>query len=463
MDEQSLDTDTSISSAESGKSEGMTSDDEFESSVHPERISDTSPMNIKQSLYEIFKWNNYSVFLLTSWVLSSFMILSYFDVLYLRSLQWDFITIGAVTSLAGALSTVCRLIGGYIGDVVNRKQLAVISLLIVGLFYIIIGSFVSFELIVLGFLLYSTLNLVKGGSTAFIMSNIPREHSGLGLALFTAGRTFGVLVLLGLGFLVPIVGFSPAMRTLYFIGGILVIGCAAVREAFLTGGDTETRSNNQSLLKDFLTENLKSAKTLLRTIPLIIVIVSIDAVSDSFFRFGALVYTNESLGVSYEGVVFIIMFTLLVQAPLLLITGRISDRFGVKRASIALYSLMPLCAVLILIAPYFPFWTPYSWFLAAEGFITGLGGVFTTPFLAIFIKTINDTLWWLVLLVIIRKKLPTSDSSKFLGLFWFIIYLTKSSGPFLAGIIYSLIGPNMLFSVVLVLNLIIIGILTKMK
>ncbi len=463
MDEQSLDTEKPILDAESGRSEGVTIDDDFPSSIQPEKGSRPSSMSMKQSIHELFKWNNYAVFLFTSWVLSSFMILGYFDVLYLRTLQWDFITIGAVASVVTVSSTVCRLIGGYVGDVVNRKILAVVSLLIAGLFYIVLGTFVSFEMVVLGFLFYSTLNLVKGGSSAFIISNIPKEHSGLGLSLFTAGRTFGILVLLGLGFLVPVVGFGPAMRTLYLVGGFLVIGCSVIRAAFLTGGDTKSRSNDRSLLRDFLAENLKSAKTLLRTIPLIMVVVCIDALSDSFFRFGALVYTNETLGVSYEGVIFIIMFTLLVQAPLLLITGRLSDRFGVRRASIALYSLMPVCAGLILIASYFPLWAPSSWFFAAEQFITGLGGVFTTPFLAIFIKTINDTLWWLVLLVIIRKNLPSSDASKFLGLFWVITYLVKSVGPFLASVIYAYIGPDMLFSSVLLLNLIIIGILTRIK
>ncbi len=429
----------------------------------PNATTEEVSTTINDALHEIFRWKNYSVFLLTSWIVSSFMALSYFDILYLRTLHWDVLLIGVVATATSLVATLCRLVGGYFGDVTNRKTLAIVSFFIMGTYYLILGMVVSFELVLIAYLLYSTLNLTKGGSTAFIMDNIPKDHSGLALSLFTMGRTFGIIILLALGMLIPVFGFSQAMRTLYLTAGLLIMAAGTVRATFLTGGETPSRPKDQSLLKNFIMENLGSARILFKTIPIIMLVVTIDAISDAFFRFGALLYTNEDLGVSYEGIIFIILVTLLIQAPLLIITGRFSDKFGVRRASIVLYSLMPLCAILILIAPIFPLWAPQGWYLAAESYLTGLGGVFTTPFLAIFIKTINDTLWWLVLLIIVRRNLPRENTAKFLGIFWVITYSTKSFGPMIAGAIYSFIGPFALFLLVLLLNIVIIGILAKLK
>ena len=152
-----------------------------------------------------------------------------------------------------------------------------------------------------------------------------------------------------------------------------------------------------------------------------------------------------------------LIITLLVSVPLLLKVGRVSDKWGVKKAALVVYAIMPICAALLIIAPAFPSWAPQSFVDAADSIFEGLGVVFTTPFLGIFVKSINDTLWYLVLLTLIQKKLPRENTSKILAAFWFVVYTCISLGPLLAGIIYQYSEPSILFTIVLALNLLILG------
>jgi hypothetical protein len=93
--------------------------------------------------------------------------------------------------------------------------------------------------------------------------------------------------------------------------------------------------------------------------------------------------------------------------------------------------------------------------------IPGLGVIFKTSFLAIILKYVNDTLWYTIMLVLIRKRMSGQDTSKILALFWFLIYLASSFGPLVGGIIAQTTNMLYLFVAVLILNILILGFIAR--
>ena len=416
-----------------------------------------SRSSVRSSLRSVFSWHNYAVYLVTSWIFSAFTAIWSLLNLYLRTLDWDFLQIGSVMMIVSVTSAIARIVGGYVGDTIDRKKLSVIAMFMVAASHLTIGLFTDFTMVLFGLMIYAMMDLAKGGSSAYIMDNIPQKDSGLALSLFTAGGSFGVVTLIAFGALVPLVGFGSAMRSTFVVAGLLFFVCTAARARFLTSSRPKVRVTGIPLWKDFLHENRHAVNLLLTIMPGVLVIVILDSLSDAVFGFAALLYANEFLGVSISDITIIVLVPLVVSVPLLLKIGRFSDQRGVKRAAIAVYSVMPVCAVLLMISPAFPYWAPAPFVETAESLMKGLGVVFTTPFLAIVMKNINDTLWMLVLLTLIQKRLPRQDTSKILAVFWFIVYLFTSIGPFIGGILFTYSSPSHLFAVVAIFNVIILA------
>ncbi len=414
-----------------------------------------------QSLRDILSWRNYTVYLLTAWVFNAMAALWSFFNLYLRTLQWDFIAIGTTLSVVAMVSVFARLIGGYVGDVVDRKKLAVAAMLMTAVYFLIIGLFTDFSFMFIGLIILGMNDVVKGGASAYIMDNIPSKHSGLSLSLFMVGRSLGTVTILVFLIIEPILGFAETFRRLYLLTGIFLLICAAARAYYLDPSPQKGRVEGTPLWKDFVTENRQAIGILVRMMPGVLVIVIIDALSDSLFHFGALIYTNEILGVSYRGIAIMMFVYLAILTPLLLKTGRMSDMKGARRAALIAYIFMPICAGLLLVAPIFPQWAP-DWMVGeAEASMVGLGVIFTTPFLAIVIKMVNDVLWYTILLALIRKRIPRKDTAKILAMFWAVVYLCQSIGPLIGGIIFTYFEQSYLFVVVLGLNLLILGAIAK--
>jgi MFS family permease len=275
------------------------------------------------------------------------------------------------------------------------------------------------------------------------------------------GRSLGIVTLLVFLIIEPIFGFADAFRRLYLLTGVFLIICAAARAYYLDPSPQKGRGEGTPLWKDFLTENRQAMRILLRMIPGVLVVVAIDALSDSLFQFGALIYTNEILGVSYKGITIMMLAYLIIIVPLLLKTGRFSDTGGIRRTALAVYAIMPICAGLLLIAPVFPRWAPEWMSAAADARMEGLGVVFTTPFLAIVIKMVNDALWSALLLTLIQKRIPRKDTAKILAMFWATVYLCVSFGPLIGGFVFTYFEQYYLFVAVLVLNLLILGAIAR--
>ena len=132
-----------------------------------------------------------------------------------------------------------------------------------------------------------------------------------------------------------------------------------------------------------------------------------------------------------------------------------------KKTTLLVYSIMPICVGLLIIAQDVQYWVPESIYYAADSIIGGLGLVFTTPFLAIVIKAINDSLWALVLMTLIQKSMPRTDTAKILGIFWTVVYIVTSPGYFFGGLIFEFLGPSNMFVVIMIANLLILGGIAK--
>ena len=381
--------------------------------------------------------------------------------LYLRTLQWDFMTIGTTLSVVAMASVFARLIGGYVGDVVDRKKLAVVAMLMTAVYSLIIGLFTDFNFIFIGLFILGMNDVAKGGSSAYIMDNIPSKHSGLALSLFMVGRSLGTVTILVFLIIEPVLGFAETFRRMYLLTGFFLLICAAARAYYLDPSPQKGRVEGTPLWREFVTENRKAIQLLVRMVPGVIVIVIIDALSDSLFQFGALIYTNEILGVSHRGITIMMLAYFVILTPLILKTGRMSDTKGARSAALVVYIFMPICAGLLLVAPIFPHWAP-DWLINdAEARLEGFGVIFTTAFLAIVIKMVNDALWYTILLALIRKRIPRKDTAKILAMFWAVVYLCMSIGPLIGGIIFTYFEQSILFAIVFCLNLLILGALAK--
>ncbi len=417
-------------------------------------------LGLRSSLNAIFSWRNYKVYLVTGWIFNAIVYLDSFFNLYLWSIIPNLVFIGAITTIASIVGATARFFGGYIGDRVNRKSLAVVSMFIIAIYYLMIGVFVDPLLIFIALLVNVSAEVTKGGSSAYIMDNIPREHSGLALSLFTAGRIFSIITLSVFGILYPIMDFA-AFRLLSLISGVLLLLSTLLRAKYLESSQRNRREAGTRLWKIFIEDNKRALRILLTVIPGMIIVCILDAISDSFFKLGAFIYMYEELYIDVPSIVVMLIATVAIQVPLLLKVGRLTDRKGVKSTALLIYAIMPISAALLILAYWVPNWAPLSFSTTANSIIPGLGVVFKTSFLAVVLKYVNDTLWYTVVLVLIRKRLPGYDTAKFLSLFWFIVWLTSSLGPLIGGIISEATNILFLFVGVLILNILILGAIAK--
>lgn len=427
-----------------------------ETKTKDEGVITVPEQDLQTSLRTIFSNKNYTVFLTTAWVLSTFNYLGSYLNLYLRALGWDVLTIGIVLSISAAFSSVFRLIGGYMGDAVDRKKIAYAAFFVTALYYIGIGIFYEFWVVIALILFISLQDLFRSGSSAYIMDNVPKEQSGFALSLFTAGRGLSIISLIVFGFAEPLMGFSESFRFMYFVAGLFLLVSTGVRVYFLDSSSQLQERSDKNLISEFFSQNRKAAALLITAIPGLISVVVLDTISDSLFKTVALIYANEELAIDIAGINLILIFQLLLSVPLILKMGRVSDRKGVKRAAIVVYSLMPVSAALLFIAPIFPYVVPADFALYFDGYAPGLGVIFSTAFVGIVMKYLNDALWWSLIIILIRKRLPQTDTSKILSIFWVIVYILSSIGPAIAGTIYTYLNPQATFLAVFILNVLIL-------
>ena len=403
---------------------------------------------------------NFKVFVVTNWIVGSLGVIWQVLNLYLRDLGIDYIALGFLYSLFTIMLLLGNLVASYLADNFNRRNLAIITMALNGLGYLILAFAASFETVALGLLTISSSNFTGQGGTAYIMEIIDRKYGGVAVSLFRLGTVFALGPLFAMAIMYNAgLGFVLIMRVVFFVGAILFGSTVVIRILWLESTSIPERERHPSLLRDFISESIRGLKLLLRVFPVLVGVMMIDALSDGFYSFSNLFYVNDTLDFNIGQIFLMLLITMIVSVPLTLILGRRFDKRGGRGITIAVYSVMPIALSLLIIAQYIPYIAPESWVIFLDSAYPGLGVILSLAFIATAIKTTNDTLWGSVLDSYIQKSLPKADIGKMLGLSSLMVLLVGIISPIFSGFIYSLYEGVPLILGAIVLNIVILIIL----
>ena len=403
---------------------------------------------------------NFKIFVVTNWIVGSLMVIWQVLNLYLRDLGIDYIALGFLYSLFTIMLLLGNLVASYLADNFNRRNLAIITMALNGLGYLILAFAASFETVALGLLTISSSNFTGQGGTAYIMEIINRKYGGVAVSLFRLGTVFALGPLFAMAIMYNAgLGFIYIMRVIFFVGAILFGSVVFIRILWLESTSIPKRERHPSLLRDFISESIRGLKLLLRVFPVLVGVMMIDALSDGFYSFSNLFYVNDTLDFNIGQIFLMLLITMVVSVPLTLILGRRFDKRGGRGITIAVYSVMPIALSLLIIAQYIPYIAPESWITFLDSAYPGLGVILSLAFIATAIKTTNDTLWGSVLDSYIQKSLPKADIGKMLGLSALMVLLVGIISPIFSGFIYSLYEGVPLIIGAIILNIVILIIL----
>jgi MFS family permease len=414
-----------------------------------------------QSVRKITSNKNFTVFLLTNWVFASFGVVNRYFNFFFRDIGITYTLIGILASSVSLVSLTGFLFAGYLADNYDRRHMAIITIGINTVAYIILAFANDFWSIALGFTTFGLSNFTGAGGTAYIMEQIDKRYGGVAVSLFTLGAVLGLVPLFFFGYLLDFgMTFLQVMRLFLLIAGIAYLFCTMARVLFLDPSPPLKRTNHsESMLSDFLSETKRGIKLLVKVFRIFIIIICLDALSDSFYGFASLFYVNETLDFGIGEINFMLLLTLCISVPLTLYLGRVFDRHGGRRLTIAVYLVMPLAVSLLILAQGVTYIAPLEWRDAVDSVYPGLSVIFSLAFIATAMKSINDVLWLSVINTYIQKSLPRRDLGKMLALTTFFILLLATVGPTPAGIIYELYEGLPLLMIALALNIIILAIL----
>ncbi len=438
--------------------------------VPPPEKRDKPKKGFASSLKSVLTYGSYSVYLVTAWILGVFGIImqSYlmlflrdYFVLYIPQIEQVYIFIGFILLGYMSVELVVRFFGGYIGDNYNRKWLSVFTMFFSGIAMLILAFSTGLIGLIAGSLIIAGSSIFSSGSTSYIYEQIEPQHSGLAMGLFQTSSGFG---LIGLGLvtwlLATSIPFVITIQIVFFIGSMCYMAAAVIRVLFLAEPRPILRKAKETnRARDFIKQNSNALKLIWVILPVFSIVLILDALSDGFFRFVSTFYLNEALGFSIGEISIMLIFVLAFSIPLSVWVGSFFDRRGSRRAVIVVYSVMPITLVLLILAPLFPFWLPII--IAAPLISTYpiLEPLFSTAFLALAMKNINDILWWTLILTYLRKAMPRSETAKMISIFFIVIFLAFLVTPIPSGIIYTIYGALPILGLSLLFNFIILGIL----
>ncbi len=404
---------------------------------------------------------NFTIFLLTAWIYSSLQVVNRYFPLYLRDVGLTYIMVGVLVSLLTGISLIGEFVSGYLADNYDRRKLASITMAINGVGYFIIAYSGDIIIMAIGFMMFGISSFTGKGGTAYIMEQIDRRHGGVAVSLFTLGTVFGLIPLFVVGVLLNFgTEFLVVMRTMFTISGAAYMICAFIRIIWLDSTDPGKRAaKSDNVIRDFLSENIRSIKLLARVFPVFIAVFCIDALSDTFYGFANLYYVNETLGFGIADINLMLLLTLTFSIPLTLYLGRLFDKHGGKKLTLMVYSVMPVAIGLLIVAQNVPYIVPASWLTVADSIYPGLSVLFSLAFIATAIKSINDVLWMSVINTYIQKSLPRQDLGKMLSLTAVFVLSIVTFGQIPAGVIYELFRGIPLLFMALGLNFVILYIL----
>jgi MFS family permease len=422
------------------------------------------------SLKSVLGYGSYSVYLVTAWILGIFGIImqSYlmlflrdFLVVYLPQIELVYITIGFAVLGYMAVELLARFFGGYLGDNVNRKWLSVLTMFVAGVGMMVLAFSTGLAGLIAGILVMAGSSLFASGSTSYIYEQIEPEHSGLAMGVFQTSSGFG---LIGLGLVTWLLGigvpFVFTIQFVFFIGALCFMAAAVIRAIFLAEPRPIVRKKQEkNQAREFLKQNSNALKLLWVILPVFMVVLILDALSDGFYRFVSTFYLNEALGFSIGEISIMLIVVLAFSIPLSVWVGSFFDKHGSRRAIIAVYSVMPVTLALLLLAPIFPYWLPPAVVASIIATFPILEPLMSTAFIALAMKNINDILWWTLILTYLRKAMPRSETAKMLSIFFIVVFFAFLITPIPSGVIYTLYGAIPLLVLTLSINILILGVL----
>ena len=459
------------------------SDDEPSQDIEAPKSQEEGTSAKQPSFWSQFKSvmssRTYAVFLITNWLFGIGSPVGRYVSLFLRDmLFYNYVLIGFLSVYFTSLGIVAQLIGGYIGDNFDRKKLAVLTMLMNGIGFLVVGfsilanggvGFTIFGfnislvlmIIFTGFSILSISNIVGSGSTSYIYDHIPREYAGVAIGIFQTTAGFG---LLGLGIITWWLWMGiPFVQTVqygFLFGGSLFIIASIIRVIYLAPAKPVPREKRSaSNLRDFLSQNNHARKMIMAILPVFLGVLILDAVSDGLYNFVNLYFLNEALAFSVGEISLMLVVVLAVSIPLSIRVGGFFDQRGGRRAIFVVYSVMPVCVTLLLIAPLFPYWLPFPMiapYIAAYPFLDPL---LSTAFIAITLKNVNDILWGTLILVYLRRAIPRGDTAKMLSITFTIVAITGLFTPVPAAFAYTFLGAPPVLMVSLILNFVILAVL----
>nr|KXH74698.1 MAG: hypothetical protein AM324_15605 [Candidatus Thorarchaeota archaeon SMTZ1-83] len=427
----------------------------------PESDEDVSELSWFQSVRRVLSNRNWAIYLGTVWIYSSMGVLNQYFTLYFRDIGVSYVMVGVLISLMFVVNMIGTAFSGYLADNYDRRKLSAVTMIVNGIAFLMLAVSTDMIAIAVSMVVFGLSSFTAIAGQAYAMEQVDRRLGGVANSLFTLGTTWGLVplflvsILLGMG-----AGFIETMQLLLFIAGILYLIAAAIRLTVLKSLPQPDRVNRHgNVLRDFLGENLRGLKLLLRVFPVFVAVISLDAFSDAFYRFASLYYVNETLAFTIGEINLMILVTLMFSVPLTLFLGRVFDKRGGRGLTIAVYAVMPVAVGLLILAEQIPYVAPGDWLAGLDALYPGLSILFSLAFIATALKSINDTLWFSILGTYILKSLPRPDLGKMLSLTMVVVFLFISTGPIPAGFIYDAWqGLPLLYSVV-ILNVIILAVL----
>ncbi|MDF1537953.1 MAG: MFS transporter [Candidatus Thorarchaeota archaeon] len=423
------------------------------------------PSTLRNDFTILMKDRSFRVLLVTGWIMYGIdKVFSYMN-LYLRALGWSFVLIGAVSSLYLLVRTAARFVGGFIGDTRNRRTMSVATMGLTSVAWLMLGISAEFWMVVSAYMFFGFISFIRSGASAYLYTRIPRKPRdlmGLGNSLFqSVGPIWSLPVLFALAIWTNMFPLVVLIQDLFLFGGFLLFFCTLLRWRHLSHDKSSPEDyldgNPIPKFRNVITENIRAVKIIISLVPGLLLIGVLDTLSDAMFNYGALIYANEFAGVSYAGISLILIVVVLVQAPLGLMIGRkmgINDENKYK-AALGIYSIIPLSVALVLVAPSYPFipFIPHEWIQWAGVLFPGGEVIFSTVFLGLILKSINDNLWATILFTVIGSKFPKKDWGKTSSMYFSIVVLIATIAPTLAGVMFESIGPEWMFAMLIMLNI----------
>ncbi len=406
---------------------------------------------------QLFKNRNFAILMITYWASGIFQpILGYLN-LYLHELGMSYVMLGILLSVYSGIALVAKWIGGYIADNYDRRLQSAISMLLASIGPFVIAFAKDMLFLSIGYLSFTLVYFFSSGATAFIMENVPKENSGFGMSLFSYRKALNIVGLSFLGILFAVsVSFVASMQIALILEGFVFLILGLIRLFGL-------RPSNRKIIQRQKFSLTMGFKVFFATMPVIMIIAFLDAISDTMFSFVYLFYMRYELNISVTVINDAFIVAAILVGPLSTKLGKNMDISPSPKLLAKVYSIMPISLALLIVASRFMYILPNSIITQIVPIFPLAGIIFQTGFLAIMLKFMNDALWYSLLFMAVRRYAPRLDSGKILSAYSILVQAPNVVLNPIIGVIYTYIGGFLLILGCMSINLTIILLLLGRK